>query len=386
MSFQSDINVAERATVALAAQDDLDALQANLEGVLSAECDRLAVHRFFDRETSLDASIWSLATELGWLAAPLPEAYGGLGLGQQGLDVVHRELGRWLAPGPFLATLTAAQWLLACAAAAERDAYLPRIAAGELKVAIPCDLRDAQALAIVDGRVSGRSGLLLGSADSGLAIVPAAGPDGARGWAIVEIAPAAAQLRSRLAWDRTRELCELSCDGLLPTAIVNDPDGEVLQVLNAQLALGVASDSVGGAAAISDQTIEYLKTRVQFGRPIGSFQALKHRAADLIILREIQEHMVAQAVEAAQRRWPDAAMWASLAKAGASGAYRFIADDCVLLHGGIGYTWEYDCHMYLKRARLNEALGMANAAQYDAAALALAEATAAGRSVAELAQ
>jgi alkylation response protein AidB-like acyl-CoA dehydrogenase len=181
-------------------------------------------------------------------------------------------------------------------------------------------------------------------------------------------------------------MCVLSCDGAKPAFVVQDADGAATSALNRQLALAAASDSIGGAAAISDQTIDYMKTRVQFDRPIGSFQAMKHRAADLIILMATHENLLEQAVEAAQRCSPHADMWAALAKAGVTSTYRFIADDCVLLHGGIGFTWEYDCHLFLKRARLNEILGMSNPELYDLAAAALGRAAAEHRSAAELDQ
>jgi len=194
------------------------------------------------------------------------------------------------------------------------------------------------------------------------------------------------QLSARPAWDHTRQLCVLTCASAKPAAVVQDPDGAAAFALVRQIALAAASDSIGGAGAVSEQTIEYMKTRVQFDRPIGAFQAMKHRAADLMILIATQENLLAQGVEAAQRHSPDADMWAALAKAGVTSTYRFIADDCVLLHGGIGFTWEYDCHVFLKRARLNESLAMSNPELYDFAATALSQAAANRRSTAELAQ
>jgi alkylation response protein AidB-like acyl-CoA dehydrogenase len=359
--------------------EDLAALEESIGDVLAAECDRRSVHEFIDGKSALDETLWAKAAELGWLAAGLPEAWGGLDLGLWGLTVLHRQLGAWLAPGPYISTLAAAQWLVETAPDSVSQALLPRIVAGELKIATPAHCAPSPGLEMAAGKVSGRSAPLLGSQDAGLAIVPVGGA-----WALIDTREVGARLEAQPTWDRTRQLCVLACEGARPLAMIADEDGAAMRALGRQLALAVAADSLGGAASVSRQTIEYMKTRVQFDRPIGSFQALKHRAADLVILTTTQDNLLEQAVETAERRSPDADMWAALAKAGATGVYAFTASDCVLLHGGVGFTWEYDCHIFLKRARLNEALGLSNPEEYDLAAAALTRAAREGRSTAEL--
>src|SRR4030095_14815518 len=116
-------------------------------------------------------------------------------------------------------------------------------------------------------------------------------------------------------------------------------------------ALAIAGDSLGGARAIFEQTIEYMKNREQFGRSIALFQALKHRAADLFAALSLNEQIVDHGVETASHRTFDAGFWAALAKAQSSETYVSISSDCVQLHGGVGYTWEFDVHLFLKRAR-----------------------------------
>jgi alkylation response protein AidB-like acyl-CoA dehydrogenase len=190
---------------------------------------------------------------------------------------------------------------------------------------------------------------------------------------------------SRLnAWDRTREICTLTCEAAAAASTIPDPDGAVGRALARHLAMALASDSIGGAAAIAHQTIDYMKTRLQFDRPIGSFQALKHRAANLVTCIATNECLVAQAVESCTQRDPEANMWVALAKAGATDAYTFIAGDCVQLFGGVGHTWAFDVHLHVKRAHLNEALGASSRAQRDFAAAALAEATRGGRVTTEI--
>lgn len=358
---------------------DLEALRSGIADVLSAECGSRDVHAYIDGKSDLGRRLWAQAATLGWLAIGLPEERGGLGLGAAGLDVLHSELGRRTAPGPFIATLAAAQWLGEVGAG---DAYDEAIVAGELKIALPALVDDPASTLNFDGQaLSGRSGLLLGAKESGLVIVPVSGPQGAA-WALVESGERA-RLDLQPMWDRTRDLCTLSCNGAPVAAIIPDDDGRARCILERHLSLAVASDSIGAGYAIAQQTVDYMKTRVQFGRPIGSFQALKHRVADMMVLLATNSHLVAQAVETDGE--PSGDLWAALAKASATDGFRLIAADCLQLHGGIGFTWEYDCHLYLKRARLNEMLVAANGERRDFAAESLAGITLAGDTAAELA-
>jgi hypothetical protein len=163
---------------AMIAQEDLESLRESVAKILAKECDSRAVHGFIDGQTKLDQSLWALAAEQGWLAASLPEEWGGLGFGAQGLRILHTEFGRRAAPGPFIATLSAAQWLAEAGAAEARDRFLPAIAGGELTAAIPADL-SAASLSAQGSKISGEIEVL-GSADAGLILVPTGA-----GWAIV---------------------------------------------------------------------------------------------------------------------------------------------------------------------------------------------------------
>jgi alkylation response protein AidB-like acyl-CoA dehydrogenase len=343
---------------------DLDALGESIATVLQDVCDRRAVHDFTDGKSDLDNRLWSQAAELGWLACAIPEAAGGLGMGPAGLDLLHRELGKALAPGPFLSTLAAAQWLAEVGDSAQKDRYLPAIMVGEMTVAVPAQMGVSQ----------GPSLRMLGSRTAGLAILP--GKDGSA--SLVELGADEARLTPVETWDRTRQICDLELTDL-PTG----SPAQGLDRLYMHLAQGVASDSLGAARSIAQQTVEYLKTREQFGRPIGSFQALKHRAADLFASLAVQDRLQAQAVSAVARD-ADAMLWVSLAKAGATEAAAFIAGDCVQLHGGVGHTWEFDPHLFLKRTRLNEALVAPNMVMRDLAADRLVEAVRQSRSTAEM--
>jgi alkylation response protein AidB-like acyl-CoA dehydrogenase len=363
---------------------DLKVLRENIAEALADNCDRRAVHAHIDGAADLAARLWQMAAELGWLAIGLPERFGGLGLAQQGLAVLHRELGSVLAPGPYIATLAAAQWLAECDTSGFAQCHLPRVAAGELKIAVPYG-PDSSAGRWHGGRtVSAADLLMLGAGSSELAVIRVRGDDGHAGLAVVDTRSPAVRLDAQKMWDRTREVSLLGCGNLEAELVIVDPEGTVSAALVRHLELATASDSLGGARSIADQTIGYMKDRVQFDRPIGAFQAMKHRAADMMILLEVQDRLLEQAVESEQRFSPDSDLWTALAAAGATDAYSFIADDCVLLHGGIGFTWEYDCHLFLKRARLNAVITGDNAARRDRAATALEQAAREGRSVLEL--
>ena len=363
---------------------DLKVLQQSIADALADNCERRAVHAHVDGAEDLAARLWQMAAELGWLAIGLPERFEGLGLAQQGLAVLHRELGSVLAPGPYIATLAAAQWLAECDTSTFAQQQLPRVAVGELKIAVPYGPVSSAGRWHGGRTVSASDLLMLGGRSAELAVIRVRGDDGHAGLALIDTRSPAVRLDAQKMWDRTREVSLLGCGNLEAELVIADPEGTVSAALARHLELATASDSLGGARSIADQTIGYMKDRVQFDRPIGAFQAMKHRAADIMILLEVQDRLLEQAVESEQRCSPDSDLWTALAAAGATDAYSFIADDCVLLHGGIGFTWEYDCHLFLKRARLNAVITGDNAARRDRAATALEQAAREGRSVLEL--
>jgi len=367
----------------LTSTSDLAALRDSVARVLTANCDSRAVHAFIDGKSNLEQELWARAAELGWLSLGLPEAYGGLGLGPQGLSILHAELGRRVAPGPYIATLAAAQWLVEFASESDKKAYLPPIAEGDLSVVTPYRCRSDLGLVLRDEALSGQLGVL-GSGGAGLGVLPVCTGGTIESWALVSLCDSTTSLTPIDIWDRTRQVCILTCENAKPVALIADESGIAARALARHVALAVASDSVGAAGSIAEQTVEFMKMRVQFDRPIGSFQALKHRAANLVASIATNEHLLAQAVEAAALGSPDADMWAALAKAGASESFAFVAGDCVQLHGGVGHTWDFDAHIFVKRARLNETIGGNNRGQRDFAAAALAKATRSGRNTTEL--
>jgi alkylation response protein AidB-like acyl-CoA dehydrogenase len=355
-------------------QATLDALRESVAAVLAEQCGSTALHAFIDGKNELDRDLWAQAGSLGWLGFGIPERFGGLGLGFQGLAILHTELGRQAAPGPFIATLSAAQALAEGDDDVARRTWLPRLAAGEISAAVPASL-DAKPLTHSGAGISGTL-RCLGSPHAAFVIAPAG-----NGWAIVELA--GTDVNAAPMWDRTREIIDIRLRDAKPTLLTADPDS-IQRALTRTMALAVAADSAGGARAITERTIDYMKTREQFGQPIAGFQALKHRAADLATKLAVMDEMVVHAVQRAAAETPDADIWSALAKSEVTEAAVFVTTDCVQLHGGVGFTWDFDPHIYLKRARLNEVLIMANPALRDRAAAGLAETTRAGQSALEL--
>jgi alkylation response protein AidB-like acyl-CoA dehydrogenase len=356
----------------------IEVLRESIADVLVNECDSRAVHVYLDRENDLEATIWRQATDLGWLTLALPEADGGLGMGARGLQVLCRELGERTAPGAFIPTLCAAQWIASVGGDDLRAEVLSAVVTGELKIAVPM-LETAGSLSLSNGTVSGEIDVL-GSADTGLAVVSV----GSDGWAIVRVGGDGASLAPISVWDLTREAYRLTASNAPVAAVIADPDGSVGALLGTYVAIAIAADSLGAANNIAYKTIEYLKERVQFERPIASFQAIKHRASDLIGKITTQDALLEQAVQSVDNGSPDSAMWARLAKAGSTDAFAFVARDCIQLHGGVGHTWEFDPHIYMKRARLNEGLLNNNRALRDNAVLSLNQALSEGRTTTEL--
>ena len=355
-------------------QATLDALRESVASVLAEQCDSTELHAFIDGKNALDKMLWAQAGQLGWLGLGIPEQFGGLGMGAEGLVILHCELGRQTAPGPYIATLSAAQAIVETGDEAIRQTWLPRLASGAVSAAVPATV-NVRGLSRSGAGVSGTL-RCLGAADAAFLLAPADDV-----WALVDLA--GAEVTVAPMWDQTRDVIDIHLQDATPVGF--QPDAAATRAaLTRAMAIAIAADSAGAARSITERTIAYMKTREQFGQPIAGFQALKHRAADLATKLAVADEMVRHAVQRTVADEPDAELWASLAKSEVTEACVFVTTDCVQLHGGVGFTWDFDPHIFLKRARLNEVLIMANTALRDQAAAALAAITASGRSALEL--
>ena len=290
---------------------------------------------------------WKLVTEMGWLMLSLSEDAGGLGLGRDAAAAIHYEMGKALATAPLIPAMATVQALGAATELADQAGWIERACAGEF---ITTNLRAGD----VTGDGDALSGTLPAVPDADMAShVLIANPGRA---ALVPLDAPGVTVTERPVWDRSRRLFDVTLDGYtLDPALVmarGDAARELTERLKGEMIFALAADSLGGANTILDLTVEYLKTRKQFDRPLGMFQALQHRCADLKVLIGAAEALL----------WSRAVQPATMAeigglKAHAADVYRQVCEEAVQLHGGVGLTEEFYCHLFLKRANLNVQLG-----------------------------
>jgi alkylation response protein AidB-like acyl-CoA dehydrogenase len=312
-------------------------------------------------------STWTQIAALGWLMIATPEALGGLGMGLAGACALHLELGRSLATVPFLPAMLAVE-AVCRSSLPTRESLLQRLTAGEEYIAAP--LVDCALLVQRDGEQSMRlSGTAQAVPSADRATHALACTADGECVALVPLRQAGVQMTARPTWDATRRLFDLeftqvSLDDNLVLA-----RGATARMLVTRLRVtrdfALAAEAVGGAAALLALTVDYLQTRQQFGRPLALFQALKHRCADLKALTEGAEALLSDSLGKhgpqfeADLQMHEVELAGMAAKQLACAAYAAVAEEALQLHGGIGMTSEHVCHLFLKRALLNEHLGRA---------------------------
>jgi alkylation response protein AidB-like acyl-CoA dehydrogenase len=365
--------------VRFAFTEEQEALRATARAFLAERSSSERVRAAMASELGFDPETWKrIGAELGWTAVAIPEAYGGLGLGPVELAVLLEAMGEALLCAPFFASAClGAPALLEAGSEAQRAEHLPAIAAGRAIATLawtgPRGVPGAAGVEAVARRAAGRGsdfGLsgrwrpVLDAHCADLLVVAARAP-GSAGEAGVSLfaLPASAPGLARRALptlDRTRRLAEVELrEARVPAAALLGEEGAGGPALERTLdraCAALAAEQVGGAQRCLDLAVAHAKSRVQFGRPIGSFQAIKHRLAEMMVRVESARSAAYWAACTAAQGGADLAEVASLAKAWCSEAFFFCAAECLQVHGGVGFTWEYDVHLYLKRARAGEAL------------------------------
>jgi alkylation response protein AidB-like acyl-CoA dehydrogenase len=339
--------------------DEQEQLRRGARRFLEAHAASARVRAVAASETGLDAEAWRrIATELGWPALVVPEAYGGAGLGMVELVAILEETGRVLLPTPFFATSAlATSVLLACGDEAARAELLPPIAEG----ALTATLAWPGAVDVRGGKLYGRIAQVVDGATADRILV--ASGDGVH---VVAGADAGLTRRALPTQDRTRRLAELTFEGVAARAI-----GGGLDVALAHANVALAAEQLGGAQRCLEMAVDYAKTRVQFGRAIGSFQAIKHKCADLFVAVESARSAVYWAAAVAAQGAPELPLAAATARATASEAFYKCAAENIQIHGGIGFTWEHDAHLFFRRARAGMTLLGDVAAQRERVATAI---------------
>jgi len=315
-----------------------------------------------DDDPGYDAQAWRLlGTEMGLAGLGIAEDLGGAGGGLAELTVVATELGRVLLPVPFFSSTVLAGQILARCPDTGSDVLAQLSAGAELAAFAGTDPDGCwrpdrlPVRADTGGRLHGQADFVLDGAAAAHLVVAARTPDGCDLFLVAGDAEGV-QRRPLETLDPTRAQANVSFDGAPGTPLTTGGAGAGAVAAGLDVALVVlAAEQVGGAAACLDLAVEYAKLRHQFSRPIGSFQAIKHKLADLLLLVEMGRSAVDRAM-AAEHDQPRLAEAAAVAKIWCSDAYTTVATENVQIHGGIGFTWEHDAHLYFRRTRADEQL------------------------------
>jgi alkylation response protein AidB-like acyl-CoA dehydrogenase len=324
------------------------------------------VRRLMETTEGYDPAVWSqMANQLGLQALAIPEKYGGAGFSYVELVVVLEEMGRSLLCAPYFATVAlASNALLASDDEGAKAEYLPGIASGETIATLAFteesgrwDLEGITMTAAGSGddwSLEGTKSYVLDGHTASLVLVAARTPNGVSLFAVP--GEAAGLTRTALTtMDQTRKQAKLTF-AATPARLVGT-EGSAGPVVSKTLdlaAVALAAEQVGGAQRVLDMSVEYAKNRIQFGRPIGSFQAIKHKCADMLLEVESAKSAAYYAGWAAAEDNDELPVTACLAKAYCSEAYFHAAAENIQIHGGIGFTWEHDAHLYFKRAKSSE--------------------------------
>ena len=319
----------------------------------AGECPSAEMRRLMETETAYDAGLWSKLTDQGYTGITYAEEYDGVGLGKVELMLLMEEAGRALLPGPFFSTVVLAGSVLdAVGSPAHKKKYLAPICRGEARATVailetsaswnPCDVQ----LTAANGKLTGEK---LFVSDAGVAdfILVAA----RNGVFVVEAKAKGLKISPMLSMDLTRKLYALEFKDTPAEQL--GPNTNLPRALDIASA-ALAAELVGGMQRTLDLTVEYAKTRKQFGKPIGIFQAVQHQCADMYLETESSRSAVYYAGWALEENAPDASTAVSIAKMYSSDAARTVGNRGIQIHGGMGFTWENDLHLYYRRAKASE--------------------------------
>ncbi len=316
--------------------------------------------RVLEGKDLYDAALWKGVGEMGWLGAAVPEEYGGAGLGYLELVLIAEEVGRSLAPIPFSSSVyLATEALLLAGSAEQKKKLLPRLASGELIGTLAIaegagDLDPSSIRARIEGgRLTGEKLPVADGDVAGIALVLARDTDGALSLALADLQGSGVTRTSLESLDPSRSQAKLVF-AKAPVEIVGAPGkgGELVEQVLDRAAVLMAFEQLGGAQRALEITREYAMGRYAFGRPIASFQALKHRFAELFCAIELARSNAYYGAWALSHGSDELPLAACGARVSASDAFDLAAQEMIQIHGGVGYTWEYDCHLFYRRAKL----------------------------------
>jgi alkylation response protein AidB-like acyl-CoA dehydrogenase len=353
--------------------EEQDMLRKSARDFLAKESPMTYVRQMMEDDRGFRDEQWKKMAELGWTGLILPEEYGGAGGDFVDMVVVLEEMGRVVLPGPFLSTaILGGVALVQGGSAAQKKELLPKLAAGDLRLTLaqlePNARWDAEGIELEAKKAGGGyklSGTKLfvpdaHSADLLIVAGRAPGSKGAEGVSLFLVDAKASGVETSLlkTMDQTRKLCEVVLkDVSVPANRLLGEEGQGWKLLDRIVDRGkvaLCAEMCGGAERVLEMSVEYAKVREQFGRPIGSFQAIQHKCANMLVEVESSKSATYYAAWAVANDVAEAALAAAMAKAYCSDAYRHTAGEGIQIHGGIGFTWEHDMHIYFKRAKSSE--------------------------------
>lgn len=348
--------------------DEQEELRRIVRSFLEDKSAESAVREQMDTTDGYDEAVWTqMADQLGLQGLVIPEEYGGSGFGFVELIVVLEEMGRALLCAPYFSSIVlGAQTLIHSGDDAAKAEYLPGIASGETRAALaitePAGRWDETGIEMTatgsgtDWKLNGTKSYVIDGHTATLLIVAARTDKGVSLFAVP--ADAAGVARTALStMDQTRKQAKIDFADTPATLIGTEGEGwAVLERVLDLAAVALAAEQVGGAQYVLDMSVDYAKERIQFGRPIGSFQAIKHKCADMLLEVESAKSAAYYAGWCASELNDELPSVASLAKAYCSEAYFHCAAENIQIHGGIGFTWEHPAHLYFKRAKSSELL------------------------------
>jgi alkylation response protein AidB-like acyl-CoA dehydrogenase len=330
-------------------------LRSNARKFFAAECPSERVRQLMETDTAYDAALWAKMAEQGYTGIIFPEEYGGVGLGTVDLILLMEEAGRALLPGPLFSTVALAGAAIdAVADASSKKKYLEPICSGEARATLAFLEReanwDAGALATTatNGKLNGEKLFVTDAAVTDFIVVAAK-----NGVYVVNVKAPGLAIERMNGIDMTRKIYALTfndtpAEKIGETSALEKP----LNVATAAL----AAELVGGMQRTLDMTVEYAKVRKQFGKPIGSYQAVQHQCADMYLETESARSAAYYAAWTLQENTPESATATSIAKMYASDAARTVGNRGIQVHGGMGFTWENDVQLYYKRAKASETM------------------------------
>jgi alkylation response protein AidB-like acyl-CoA dehydrogenase len=348
--------------------EEQELLRQSAVDFLSKECPMTYVRQMMEDERGYSEELWKKMADLGWMGLIYPEEFGGSGLNMVDLVVILEEMGKVSAPGPFFSSVCLGGLaILEAGNAAQKQKYLPGIAAGTTKATLAVLEEDARwdeqgvKLQARKGKNNySLSGVKLFVPDAHVAdlIVCVARTTEGSTLFVIDRQQAGVTVTQLKTMDQTRRLNEVRLDKVRVNAdAVLGAPGKGWEAVSRILDRGkvaLCAEMCGGAQKVLDMTVEYAKMREQFGRPIGSFQAIQHKCANMLVQVESAKSATYYAAWAVANDAPEAPLAAAMAKAYCSDAYRQVTAEGIQVHGGIGFTWEHDIHLYFKRAKGSE--------------------------------